>query len=919
MNLINSYYSSVECCDAQSVKKGMNMIDNNISNFIAPQKIVVIGASSREGSLGKIIVQNLLSAGLTKDCINIVNPKHNSILGIPCYATVGGLEDSPDLAVIVSPPKTVPMLIAELGQKGTKSVLVISAGFSEGGSLSGKRLEEQMLEEARKYNVRIVGPNCLGIISPVNKLNASFSHLMPKAGKIGVISQSGAMLTSIIDWACGRGIGFSHLVSLGDMADIAFEEVLDAMSTDPQTEAILIYMESVQHARRFISAARSASRVKPVVVLKVGRSAAGSKAVTSHTGAMAGSDDVYQAAFDRSGLLRVDGMSELFYAAASLTSVKPLANNALVILTNGGGMGVLATDALVQGGGVLANLSDTTMEKLDKVLPKTWSRANPIDIIGDAGPDRYADALAILQEDEEVGAILVLNCPTAVSSSLEVAKVVADIAGSNKKCVLTSWVGSATAEACRALFAERGIPSYATPEAAVNSFMYLVRYRRNQKVLMETPPALAEDLVFDVDAVSSIINNALAQKREWLNEMEAKQVLAAYGIPTVTTRLAKTAEEAVACAEELGYPVAVKIFSPDIIHKSDAHGVALNLASAIAVKQAVLDIQNTVKHSRPNAQIEGFFVQNMADCKEAHELILGVLDDPTFGPVLLFGQGGTAVEVYDDKALGLPPLNLKLAKDMVSRTKVYHLLKGYRDREAVDMDALLLTLIKLSQLVVDFDRLAELDINPLLVNSQGVIALDARIRISIKSEVKANRLAICPYPHNLEEEITLASGKTYELRPVKPEDEPALIKNFEQLNSEEIWFRFFHGMKTMTHSMAARFSQIDYDREMALVVTDPHTQENWKLYAVVRLISEPLNSRAEFSLIVNHVVGRQGLGALLLKRIIGYAASRGLKEVYGVVLTENHAMIELCKKAGFSVTINHDEPSMVDVKYLLNN
>jgi len=894
------------------------MIENKISSFLSPQRIVVIGASTREGSLGKIILNNLFSGGIEKDRVCVVNPKYSNVLGVPCYSKVTDIEHVPDLAVIVSPPKTVPGLIRDLGKKGTRCVVVISAGFSEGNNERGKRLEEKMLHQARKYYVRIIGPNCLGIISPINGLNASFSHLMPKVGKIGVISQSGAMLTSIIDWACGRGIGFSHLISLGDMADIGFSEALDAMSIDPQTEAILIYMESIHGARRFISAARAASRTKPVVVLKVGRSNAGSKAAASHTGALAGSDDVYQAAFDRSGLLRVDGMRELFYAASSLTSIKPVERDELVILTNGGGMGVLATDALIAEGGTLANLSAKTLQKLNKVLPKTWSHANPIDIIGDAGSKRYADALTILQEDEEVGAVLVLNCPTAVSSSLEAAKAVASIAEVNEKCVLASWVGSATAEKSRTLFAEQGIPNYATPEAAVNSFMHLVRYKRNQSILMETPPAPAEDLVFDFATANQIVDNAVAEDREWLNEMEAKQMLAAYEIPTVTTRLAKTPEEAVLFAEEIGFPVVVKVFSADIIHKSDVRGVALNLGSTAAVKQAVLDIQNTVQNIRPDARIEGFFVQQMVNCKEAHELILGVLDDPTFGPVMLFGQGGTAVEVYNDKALALPPLNLKLAKDMVSRTKVYHLLKGYRDREAVDMDALLLTLIKLSQFVVDFDRLVELDINPLLVSKLGVIALDARIRISIKSEVKSDRLAIHPYPQELEELVTLASGKTYEVRPMRPEDEPALIKNFEQLTKEEIWFRFFHAIKTMTHPMAARFSQIDYDREMALVVTDPPTQKNWKLYAVVRLISDPFDARAEFSLIVNHVVGGQGLGTLLLKRIISYAVSRGLKEIYGSVLNDNKTMIELCKKAGFSIKANRKEPGTVFVKLLLN-
>ncbi|ORU93914.1 MAG: GCN5 family acetyltransferase [Cycloclasticus sp. symbiont of Bathymodiolus heckerae] len=883
-------------------------------SFISPQTVAVVGASQREGSLGRIIMSNLLSGSIAEADLCVVNPKYKRVLNTACYATVADMPHVPDLAILVSPAKTVPQLITELGQKGVGCVIVISAGFLESGHDEGRLLEERMLREARRFNMRIVGPNCLGILSPINGLNASFSHLMPKKGKIGVISQSGAMLTSIIDWACGRGIGFSHLVSLGDMADVGFPEALDFMSSDSNTEAILIYMESVHNARRFISAARAASRTKPIVVLKVGRSDEGSRAAASHTGALAGSDDVYQAAFDRSGLLRVDGMRELFYAAASLTSVGPIDVENLAILTNGGGMGVLATDALIKEGGVLAALSDETIERLNKVLPDSWSHANPVDIIGDAGPQRYADALAILQQDAGVGTVLVLNCPTAVASSTDAAEAIIKATQDSDKCVLASWVGSATAETSRTLFAQHGVPNYATPEAAVNSFMHLVRYKQNQDILMETPPAPAKDLQFDVDTASKVIATAVAEGREWLNEWEAKEVLSAYGIPTVETRMARTLEETVRFAEELGFPVVVKVFSPDIMHKSDVRGVALNLDSAEAVKQAVLDIKRAVQQIMPEAKIEGFAVQHMVDIKGAHELILGVKDDSTFGPVLLFGQGGTAVEVYDDKALALPPLNLKLAKDMVSRTKVYRLLKGYREREPVDMDALLLTLIKLSQLVVDFDRLVELDINPLLANEHGVIALDARIRISIKKTVKKDRLAIHPYPQELEELLHLESGKTYMLRPIRPEDEPELIQNFEQLTKEEIWFRFFHVVKTMEHNMAARFTQIDYDREMALVVTDQYRHVGWKLYAVVRLITNKFEPKAEFSLIVNNAIVGQGVGTLLLARIITYAQSRGIEEIYGTVLSDNKTMIDICKKAGFEIKVNYDEPGTVDVK-----
>ena len=895
------------------------MATNTISNLFSPQKVVVIGASSREESLGHIIVNNLLAGGMKAVSLSAVNPKYDSILGVNCYPSVTDIPETPDLAVIVTPAKTVPALIKELGLKGTSSVVVVSAGFSEGNSQQGVQLEEAMLCEARKKGMRILGPNCLGILSPINGLNASFSHLMPKKGKIGVISQSGAMMTSIIDWACGRGIGFSHLVSLGDSIDIGFSEMLDFMSSDQHTDAILIYMESIHYARRFVSAARAASRTKPIVVLKVGRSDEGRRAAASHTGALAGSDDVYEAAFNRSGLLRVDGMRELFYAASSLTAMKQVKGDRLAILTNGGGMGVLATDALISEGGTLAVLSEEILQKLNKVLPESWSHGNPVDIIGDADSSRYSDALKIVQADEGVDAVLVMNCPTAVASSLEAAETVSAIAQNNDKCLLVSWAGSVTAEKSRSLFAERGIPSYATPEAAVNSFMHLVRYKRNQEILMETPPALAADLVFDSDKAWGIIAKVVSEGREWLNELEAKAVLGAYGIPTVETHLAKSPEEAAAYAEALGFPVVLKLFSPDILHKSDVRGVSLGLMSSEAVQQSALDIERIAREMRPDARIEGFTVQKMIHWKGGHELILGILDDDTFGPVVLFGQGGTAVEILNDKALALPPLNLKLAKDMVSRTAVYRLLKGYRDQEAIDMDALLLTIVKLSQMAVDLDHLAELDINPLLANKEGVIVLDARIKASIKKTSGAEQLAILPYPQKHEELVRLKSGQTFKIRPIRPEDEPALIESFEQLTQEEIRFRFFSIIKTMDHQMAARFTQIDYEREMALVVTDPDKAPVKKLYAVVRLIRDPFGKRAEFSVIVTHTVAGQGLGTLLMHRIISYAKTQRLDEIYGEVLDENKVMISICKKLGFSVHKELENYGVVEVRLDLSN
>lgn len=895
------------------------MTTDTISTFFSPQRVVVIGASSREGSLGHIIVKNLLAGSMKTDSLSAVNPKYDSILDVNCYPSVTDIPETPDLAVIITPAKTVPGLFKELGLKGTGSVIVISAGFSEVNSQHGCQMEEAMLSEARKYGMRIIGPNCLGILSPINSLNASFSHLMPNTGRIGVISQSGAMLTSIIDWACGRGIGFSHLVSLGDSTDIGFSEMLDFMSSDSHTDAILIYMESVHYARLFISAARAASRTKPIVVLKVGRSDEGRRAAASHTGALAGSDDVYETVFNRCGLLRVEGMRELFYAASSLTAIKQVKDDRLAILTNGGGMGVLATDALIREGGRLAVLSEDSLQKLNKVLPESWSHGNPIDIIGDAGPGRYSDAIKIVLADEGIDAVLVLNCPTAVASSLEAAKAVSTVAEKNDKCLLASWAGSETAEKSRSLFAERGIPSYATPEAAVNSFMHLVRYKRNQDTLMETPPTLATDLVFDSDKAWGIIAKVISEGREWLNELEAKAVLDAYGIPTVETYLAKSPEEAAAYAKALGFPVVLKLFSPDILHKSDVRGVALGLMSSEAVQQSAFDIKRIAREMRPDARIEGFTVQKMIDWKGSHELILGILDDETFGPVLLFGQGGTAVEILNDKALALPPLNLKLARDMVSRTAIYRLLKGYRDQEAINMEALLLTLVKLSQMVVDLDHLAELDINPLLANKEGVIVLDARIKASVKKTSGAERLAILPYPQKLEELIRLKSGQTFKIRPIRPEDEPALIDGFEQLTQEEIRFRFFRIIKTMDHQMAARFTQIDYEREMALVATDSDNTSKKKIYGVVRLIRDPFGKRAEFAVIVTHTVAGQGLGTLLMHRIISYAKTQQLDEIYGEVLTENRVMISICKKLDFSVHKVIEDYSVVEVRLDLSN
>ena len=876
-----------------------------------PQSVVVVGASADPGKIGHEILHNL-AAVEGHATLAAVNPNCDGVLGVPCYPSLAEMPYVPELAVIVSPAAEVPEVIEQLGEKGTHLAIVISAGLNGAAGSAEIRLKEQMLQRARYYNIRLIGPNCIGVLSPSGGLNASFSHLMPDTGKIGVISQSGTMLTSIIDWAKGSGVGFSHLVSLGDMADISFADMLDCMASDPKTNAILLYMESISNARAFISAARAAARNKPVVVLKAGQSREGARAAAAHTSTVTGEDEVYDAAFNRCGLVRVYDIRGLFHAAAILTSVRPMKNERLAIVTNGGGMGVLATDALIKEGGALAKLSEETLERLDALLPQGWPRGNPVDIIGDADPLRYANVLDAVMQDKNVDAVLVINCPTAVASGLASAEAVVKAAEGHRKFLLVSWVGKQTASECQSLFSRHGIPFYETPEAAVNAFMHLVRYRRNQSILMETPPTIPADLSFDTNMAWGLIGRAISEKRDSLDELEAKALLDAYDIPVVPTRLARSPEEASILAEELGFPVVLKIFSPDIYHKADVRGVALNLSSALAVQQAARDIEQTAQELRPDARILGFSVQNMVKCEDAHMLQLGIFHDIVFGPVISFGQGGAAVSLLDDKTLALPPLNLKLARDTVARTRIFRLLEGYRTMKGANMDELLMTLVKLSQIAVDLDHIEQLIINPLLVNEDGVLALNARVKLSPELVSGAERLAIHPYPSQYEERVRLASGNTYKIRPVRPEDEPALIRNFEDLNAEEIRFRFFHLIKEMDHIMASRLTQIDYDREMALVVTEANGEADDSIYAVVRLILDSSGERAEFALIVNHRVTRQGLGLLLMRRIIAYARDRRLKAVYGEVLSENKGMLAICNKLGFKLTPGEDDSSLME-------
>jgi acetyltransferase len=823
-----------------------------------------------------------------------------------CHPDIASLPMAPDLAIVCTPPGTVPGIIDDLGRKGTRAAVVITAGVDA----------DAMLKAARPYLLRILGHNCVGLLVPGIGLNASFAPSGLRAGNIAFASQSGALCTAVLDWAAERDIGFSHFISLGNSADVDFGDVIDYLAQDRNTRSILLYIESIQHARKFLSACRAASRAKPIIAIKSGRNSQGAKAAASHTGALAGRDDVYEAALARGGVLRVDTTEELFEAVETLAHARPAAGEGLVILTNGGGLGVMAADALARRGGSLTELSEETVAALDKVLPSTWSRGNPVDIIGDAPGDRYGDALDVLLEAPEADAVIVMHAPTGITSSTEVAEGVIPRLRKSRKAVLTNWMGGKVVKEAREMLVAADLPSFETPGSAVSAFMQLVDYRRLQTLLTETPPAHPETFASNRDKAGSVIEAALAEGRTQLSEHEAKEVLEAYEIPIVATRVAADAEEAVRLAEDMGYPVAVKILSREISHKSDVGGVALNLKNAEAVRAAVESIRERVGELRPDAAIDGFTVQQMVTRSGAHELLVGAFVDDVFGPVVMFGQGGTAVEVVRDRAVTLPPLNPAIARRLIAKTRISRLLEGYRDRPKADMAAIESTLLKVAQLMSDFAEIMELDINPLLADDDGVIALDARVVIKEAEGSGVARLAICPYPSDLEERVTLRSGEEVTLRPIRPEDEAAHADFFDRLEREDLRLRFFNVVKRPEHDALVRFTQIDYDREMCFIGTRDG-QDGAETLGVVRAIADPDNERAEYAVIVRSDYKGTGLGYALMRKLIDYSRVRGIGALYGTVLSENKAMRDLAETLGFETTSGEDS-SVVETELILN-
>jgi acetyltransferase len=873
------------------------MTVRNLKQLFEPSSVAVIGASSRPHSVGATILHNMKAGGF-KGEIMAVNPKYESLDGMKVHASVSRLPSAPDLAVICTPPATVPGIINDLGKLGTRAAIVLTAGLGAMKDLRGRTMKELMLAAAKPYLLRILGPNCVGLLVPSLGLNASFAHVDALPGKIAFVSQSGAMVTGVLDWARSRRIGFSRFISLGDSADVDFGDVLDYLASDPDTHAILLYIEAVTDARKFMSAARAAARSKPTLVIKAGRAPEGAKAAASHTGALMGSDDVYDAAIRRAGMLRVYTTMDLFDAVETLARSRPVAGDRLAIVTNGGGPGVLATDALIGKKGRLAELSPQTLQALDRVLPDTWSRGNPVDIIGDAPAERYIRAMEILMQDKEVDATLFIHAPTAIVPSAEIAAAVAPLAKSAPRNVLACWLGGESVAQARRIFSDAGIPTYDTPEEAVRGFMQIVQYHRNQQLLMQVPASPSNAITEDRARARAIVQEVLSGGRTALSEPEAKQLLAAYGIPVVRTRSARTVEEAAQCAAAIGFPVALKILSPDITHKSDVGGVVLDLESAESVTAAASAMHRRLHELLPDARLTGFSVQAMVRRPHARELIVGVSTDRVFGPVILFGQGGIAVEVTADHAMALPPLNMVLARDLISRTRVSKLLGAYRNRSAADVDRICDVLIRISHLIIDVPEIVELDINPLLADDEGVLALDARISIKPADKSGVDRLAIRPYPEELEEWLDWHGGKIL-LRPIRPEDAPQHIEFFNALDPEDVRMRMFVRMRELSHAQLARMTQIDYNREMAFIATRKRADGRNETLGVVRVIFDPDNISAEFAISVRSDLKGRGLGRILMTKVIGYCRARGTREIVGETLSYNQCLLGLVKPFGF--------------------
>lgn len=885
------------------------MSKHYLTPLFEPKSVAVFGATDREGAVGTLVFRNMLERPF-KGLVYPINLKREAVQGQPAFPSLAALDKPVDLAVIVTPAVTIPAIMEECGEHGVKAAVILSAGFREVGA-EGQRLEKTVVEIARSYGIRFVGPNCLGIIRPAIGLDVTFNRGGASHGKMALVSQSGAICTAVLDWAAANGVGFSTVVSTGISADLDFGEILDYLVADRETDSILLYIEGIHNARSFVSGLRAAARVKPVIALKVGRHAAGSKAVQSHTGALVGADDVFDAALSRAGVVRGLRLSHLFATASVLAARYRPHGDRLAIVTNGGGPGVMATDRAADFDIPMAELAPETMAKLDAVLPSTWSHGNPVDVIGDADPARYATAVETCLADPKVDAVLVILTPQAMTAPTAVADSIIEKGRNKKKPLLACWMGEAQVEEAREHFAKANIPHFETPEAGVRAFSFLTNYYRNQRLLLQTPGPISRTRPPDVDGARMIIEGALAEGRRVLSESESKAILGAFHIPTATATVVRSPNEALVHAESIGFPVALKINSPDITHKSDAGGVRLGITNAQAVRSAYNDIIRAVKQQRPEARIDGVTIQPMVTRPNGRELLVGIFTDPLFGPVLTFAAGGTAVEVMGDRAVILPPLNRFLASELVQRTRVAKLLGAFRHMPPADMEALLQVLLRVSEMACELPWISELDINPLIVDEHGAVAADSRVVVDYHTSTRDRyaHMAIYPYPSHLVYSWQLPDGTDLVIRPIRPEDaeiEQAFVRG---LSERTKYFRFMQAIDELTPAMLARFTQIDYDREMALIAVVQQADGELEI-GVARYFINPDGRSGEFAVVVADSWQGRGIGHKLMEQLMEAARTKGLEVLEGDILSSNNEMLALSRSLNFIITDDAEDTTV---------
>jgi len=881
-----------------------------LTSLFEPKSVAIIGASDRENSVGNVLFKNILESGY-KGMLYPINPKHETIQGVRAYKSIEEIGARVELAVIATRPQTVPEIVEQCGRSGIKNVVIITAGFREAGH-SGAALERKTLEIARSYGIRVLGPNCLGIIRPELKLNATFARVSAEVGNLALVSQSGAMCSAVLDWAKSNRVGFSSVISLGSTADIDFGEILDYLVCDNRTHYILLYIEGIRNARRFMSALRSAARIKPIILLKAGRHAAGSAAVKLHSGMVAGSDSVFDAAVRRAGVVRVKNVGQLFYASKALASKFCPLGKRLAIITNGGGPGAMAADRAGDMDIPLAVLSADTMKTLNASMPPTWSQSNPIDIVGDATPERYRDAILAVAQDEGVDGILVMLSPQAMTQPLAVAHEVIKLTEQTSKPILACWMGEEQVIEGRMALENAGIPAFRMPETAVELYYHISTYYRNQKLLLQTPESSFQLKPQETEGAKMLIEAVLQERRKVLSEMESKAVLRAFRIPVAQTMVARTPTESLLLAEQIGFPVAMKVDSPDLVRKSEAGGVRLNITNAQAVRLAYHDILETVQKRMPDARINGVSIEPYLARPNGRELMIGVVRDPTFGPIITFGSGGTEVEIYKDRAVALPPLNRFLAQDLIRSTRAAKLLGEFRNMPPINMEALEEVLLNISEMVCELPWLQELDLNPLIVDENGAIAADARIVIDYAATTgdRYSHMAIHPYPAHLIQEWEQPDGRIVTIRAIRPEDSEMEQDFVKSLSDESKYYRFMDTLRELTQPMLVRFTQIDYDREMALIATVPGDNGKTKQIGVARYVTNPDGETVEFALAVADDWQKHGVGRKLMTSLIEVARQKGYRAVVGDVLSMNTKMFRLMSSIGFTIHPHPEDPAV---------